>query len=348
MKLKSRCFPLGALPYETVQAATRMVAKFFDQMPFLAVLPNISPEDSIIQRTLENIPGVSIKDTRVSLDIEVDSYKLGMLKLDKAFHKPTPVNLAPFAIEVPFLEKYLQIIKKFQSANAVINLMGPFTISQLLTVAADEHMLVDKNFRKLFTQSICVKALWVINKIRESCPTTVPIIVLEEPLFGQLGNIKRENEDITVELVTNFFAKVIEKIKAAGGLVAVQCMDKCDWKIPINAGVDIISFDAYNNFNNLSIIPEKLIEFISRGGKLNWGIVPVMTETRVRTLNIDYLTKRLFNSFESIILSGVPERFIYNSSLISIQGNVDKLPIIFAEKAIILAYQLSKKIPFKS
>ncbi len=348
MKLKTRCFPLGALPYETIQTATKMVAKFFDQMPFLAALPNISSEDTIMKRTLGNIPGITIQDTRISLNFSDASYKQGMLNLDKAFNNPTPDNLDPYKIDTPFLEKYLQIIKKFQSANAVINLMGPFTISQLLTVAADEHMLVDKNFRKLFTQSVCVKALWMINKIKEYCPATVPIIVLEEPLFGQLGNIKRENEDITVELVTNFFAKVIEKIKAAGGLVAVQCMDKCDWKIPINAGVDIISFDAYNNFNNLSIIPEKLIEFISRGGKLNWGIVPVMTETRVRTLNIDYLTKRLFNSFESIILSGVPERFIYNSALVSIQGNVDKLPVLFAEKAIILSFQLSKRIPFKS
>ena len=348
MKLRTRCFPLGALPYETIQTATKMVAKFFEQMPFLAVLPNLSPEDSVLQRTLGNIPGIIIKDTRVSLNLGDASYKAGLLKLDKAFNNPTPANLEPFAIEAPFLEKYLQIIKKFQSANAVINLIGPFTISQLLTVAAEEHMLVDKNFRKLFIQSVCVKALWMMNKIKEYCPTTVPIVVLEESLFGQLGNIKRENEDITVDLVTNLFVRVAEKIKAAGGLVAVQCLDKCDWKIPINAGVDIISFDAYSNYNNLSIIPEKLVEFISRGGKINWGIVPVMTEAMVRSLNIDFLTKRLFHSFEDIIISGVPERFIYNSSLVSVQGNVDKLPVLFAEKAIILSSQLSKRIPFKS
>ena len=73
-----------------------------------------------------------------------------------------------------------------------------------------------------------------------------------------------------------------------------------------------------------------------------------MTEAMVRSLNIDFLTKRLFHSFEDIIISGVPERFIYNSSLVSIQGNVDKLPVLFAEKAIILSSQLSKRIPFKS
>ena len=348
MRLKTRCFPLGALPYESIQNATKMVANFFEQMPFIAVLPEIDPTDSVLSRTLGNIPGIIIKNTKVSVDTSEPSYKADLAKLDKAFSNPTPANLEPFKIEAPFMEKYLQIIKKFQSANAVVNLIGPFTLSQLLTVAIDEHMLVDKSFRKLFIQSVCVKALWAVNKIKEYCPTTVPIIVLEESLFGQFGIIKRENDDITVELVTNLYAKVIEKIKSAGALVAIQCMDKCDWKIPINAGVDIISIDAYNNHNNLSIIPEKLIEFISRGGKINWGIVPVMTEAMVRSLNIDYLSKRLFNAFEDIIITGVPERFIYNSALVSIQGNVNKLPVLFAEKAIILSSQLSKRIPFKS
>lgn len=348
MKLKSRCFPLGALPYETIQSATRMVAKFFDQMPYLAVLPNVDPNDSVLNRTLSGIPGVSIKDTRVSISTDDPDYRIGLKKLEKAFSTPTMDNLEPFKIEAPFMEKYLQIIKKFKSANAVVNLLGPFTISQLLTVAADEHLLTDRTLRKLFIQSICVKALWMINKIKEYCPTTVPIIVLEESLFGQFGNIKRENEDITVELVTNLFAKVIEKIKSAGAYVAVQCLDKCDWKIPINAGVDLISLDAYNNPNNLCIIPEKIIEFISHGGKINWGIVPVMTEAMVKALNIDYISKRLFSTMEGLIIAGVPENFVYNSAIVSIQNDVNKLPVLFAEKAIILSSQLSKRIPLKS
>ncbi len=348
MKLKSRCFPMGALPYNTIESATKLVAKFFDQMPYLAELPNISKTDTVLDRTFYNIPGVEIKDTKVILQTSGHAYQQGLAKLEKAFSNPTMENLEPFKIEAPFMEKYLQIIKKFKSANAVINLLGPFTISQLLAVAAEEQMLIDRSFKKLYIHAVCVKALWMINKIKEYCPTTVPIIVLEESLFGQFGSIRRENEDITIEMVTNTFAKVIGKLKSAGALVAIQCLDKCDWKIPINAGVDIISFDAYNNPNNLCIIPDKIIDFISHGGKVNWGIVPVMTEAMVTALNIDYAAKRLYSTLEGLILAGVPERFAYNSALVSIQGDASRLPVLFAEKAIILASQLSKRIPFKS
>lgn len=348
MKLATRCIPLGTLPYETIDTTTRMAAKLFEKLPFVAMLPEVSKEDTLISRTLENIPGIKIKDSKVKIKIASNHYKQGLSKLEKAFNHPELHNLEPFAINSPFMEKYFQLIKKFKSPNAVINLLGPFTISQILENVAEEEMLVDKTYRKLFIQSICVKALWAIEKIKEANPNTVPLVILEEPMFSRLGEIKRENEEITTELVTAMFAKVVEKLREAGAYVGVQCLEKCDWKIPISAGVDMISFDAYNNPNNLCIIPEQITEFVSRGGKINWGIVPVMNESIVKSLNIDTLANRLFATMEGLILAGVPENFVYNSAFVSVQGDIEKLPIIFAEKAVILATQLAKRIPIKN
>ncbi len=348
MKLATRCIPLGSLPYDTIESTTRMAAKLFDKLPFVPVLPKISSGDTVINHTLDGIPGVKIKDDKISLKTTSNSYKQALDKLDKAFNHPQMANLEQFAINATFIEKYFQMIKKFNSPNAIINLLGPFTISQLLMNAAEEQMLTDKSYRKLFIQAVCVKALWAIEKIKEFNPNTVPIILLEEPKLSQLGVLKRENEEITSELVTAMFTRVVEKIKEAGAIVGVQCLEKCDWQVAINAGVDIISFDAYNNPNNLCIIPEQITEFIERGGKINWGIVPVMTESVVKALNIDHISNRLFSTMQGLILAGVPEKHVYNSALVSIQGDVDKLPIIFAEKAIILSTQLAKRIPIKT
>ncbi len=348
MNLVTRCIPLGTLPYDSVEAITRMAAKLFEKSPFIPMLPKISEEDTLVYRTLQNIPGVQISSKKIRLKPASNHYKQNMAKLEKAFKHPTLDNLEPFAITSPFMEKYLQMIKKFNSPNAIINLLGPFTISQMLMNAAEEQMLADKTFRKLFIQSVCVKALWMIEKIKTINPNTEPLIMLEEPLLGQLGNLKRENEDITIELVTSLFSKVIEKLKKAGAIVGIQCLEKCDWKIPINAGVDIISYDAYNNPNNLCIIPDQVNEFLERGGKINWAIVPVKNETLIKSLNIDNISKRLFVTMQGLIIAGVPENIVYNSALVSIQGNTDNLPVIFAEKAIILSSQLAKKIPIKT
>lgn len=348
MKLATRCIPFGALPYETLEPITRMQAKLFEQMPYLAFCPALDSEDTILKRTFTGIPGVKIKGKKVALKIASNSYKQGLTKLDKAYNTPTPENLEHFAIESPFLEKFLQLTKKFKSNFACVNLLGPFTVSQMLLNAAEEQTLADKSYRKLFIQAVCVKALWIMNQIRTMSPRTTPIIILEEPMLAQLGVLKREVEDLTDELVINLLAKVIEKLQMAGALVAVQCMDKCNWQVPIKAGADIISFDAYNNPNNLSIIPEDVIEFIKRGGKINWGIVPTMNESLVKGLTVDYMAQRLDATFEGLILAGVSEPYVYNSAFVSVQGNLEHLPVIFAEKAIMIATQLAQRIPVKT
>ncbi len=66
-------------------------------------------------------------------------------------------------------------------------------------------------------------------------------------------------------------------------------------------------------------------------------------ESIVKNINLDLIEKRFLNTLEGLVLAGVPRPLVYNSALVSLQGDVDKLPIIFAEKALILATQLSKK-----
>lgn len=348
MKPIPRCIPLGALPYDDISSATRMVAKLFPENPSLVLLPLIDNEDTLIKRTLDKIPTIEFTKTGLSIKPATKESAKDIAKLDKAFNNPSLDKLEPFAIESVFIEKFFQIIKKFNSPYAYINLLGPFSISQVLLNAAKEQMLTDKTFRKLFIQSVCVKALWAIEKIKEISPNTTPIIILEEPEYGKLGNIKRENEDITVDLVTNLFARTVEKIKSSGAIVAIQCLEKCDWKIPINAGVDIISYDAYNNPNNLCIIPEQITLYLRQGGKINWGIVPVLNESMVKSLNISFIEQRLKATMEGLTLAGVPNSLVENSAYVSIQGNVDNLPLIFAEKAIILSTQLGKKLSLRN
>lgn len=110
----------------------------------------------------------------------------------------------------------------------------------------------------------------------------------------------------------------------------------------------MISFDAYNNPNNINIMPEKINEYLVRGGRINWAIVPVMNETIVKSLSVEYIYDRFIKTIEGLIVAGTSEKLTYNRATISIQGDINSLPLIFAEKALIVANQVSKRIPVKS
>lgn len=347
MKLFTRNFPLGSYPYESIESATKMVVKLYEKIPFIPMLPKIDKNDTIIHRTLEGMPGIIINERKFFIKTTSSQTKKEILKLDKAYNHPSTENLDKYAFSAPFLQKFLNIVKKYKSPQACIHFTGPFSLSQIVRNNSSEQMLLDKNFRKYFIQTAVVKALWIIQQVKEYSPTTIPVIVFEEPLLGQVGDLKRKYEEINSELVTHMYVRIIEKLKEAGAMVGIQCFEKCDWKIAINAGIDLISFDAYNNPNNLCIIPEQITEFIQKGGKINWAIVPVMTENIIKTTNLDSIFNRLLSTYNLLVVAGVPEDYVLHSTLVSIQGNTDHLPILFAEKAAILSTHLANRIPKK-
>ena len=348
MKIAAKSLPVGALPYDNIKHATAMMAKLFCNMPFVALLPNMSEFENIKYRSFENIPGIHYKGNKLVLRVGTEKYNEGILHLDRTFNSPKLDSLEKYAFKAEFLERYLQMIDKFKSPHACINILGPFTVSHIILDSVKEQILADKSYRKLFVEAVCVKALWMIEKIKQVSAGTVPIVILEEPLLGQLGNLKRENEDVTSELVTGMIAKVVEKIKSAGAVVGIQCFDKCDWSVPIKAGVDLISFDAYNNPNNFGIIPEIVTDFLRGGGMVNWGIVPVVSDDMVKNLTLEYLYKRFTVTLGEITTTGIPIDLLYRASLVSLNGGTDKLSVMFAEKALMLSTQLGLRITANS
>lgn len=348
MRKPFRCLPTGDLPYTTDKAATKMMVKLFENIPFLANLPNAAADETLIKRTLMNTPGIHIKDKKIIFNNDEINLKQKLVSMDTAFNNPIMENLEPYGFNTFFLPKYWQIIERIKPAETVVSLLGPFTISQRMMNKEGSQLLSDKFYRKVVIQAISIKALWIINKIREFSPETRPLILLEEPLLHKVGDVKREHEDITRDVIINMMAKVIAKIHDFEAKAGIQCFEKCDWKIPIEAGADLISFDAYTNPNNLNIIPEQVNEFLVNGGRINWAIVPVKNETMVKNLTIDNIYDRFIKTIEGLIIAGTSERLTYNRSTVSIQGDVNHLPLIFAEKALILANQLSRRIPVKS
>ena len=344
MILETRYLPVGSLPYETIKSVTAMEAKLYSKCPFIAVLPAISPDENIEKWTFANLPGVSYNDNSLVLKTGSHDYKDKVLMHSRAFGNPNAENLEQYAFEPAFLEKFFQMIKKFKSPVAYINLLGPFTISQILSKVVKEQVITDKNYKKLYFEAVCIKALWIINKMKDFCKNTVPVIILEEPMLGQFGMIKRQHDEITSDFVIELYERVVKKLKSAGAVVGVQCMDKCDWSLPIRGGVDLISYDAYNNPNNLCIIPDIITSFLERGGVINWGIIPVTSESMVKNLTIEYMSNRLAFSMQGLVLSGVPEILVQNSAMVSMNGSTDHLSIFFAEKAIILSTQLSLRL----
>ena len=342
MKLNFKCMPQGSLPYKDVESALRMQIKLFENIPYLPFLPLAAKNETLVHRIFSGVSAIHKKDKNYILESNADVFKEKAKELNEDFNNSS--DLSKYITNSFFFDKYLQIIEKIKPKETVVSLLGPFTISQMLK-NDDVELFSDKLYRKFLIQLVCVKSLAYANLIKSISPETKVIVMLEEPELKMFGSVKRENDDINLDVAIGLFTKIVDKLHANDVIAGIQSFGKCDWQIAIDSGFDIISFDAYNNPNNLNIIASKVNAFLAAGGYINWGFVPVTNEDVIKNLKADDLYNKLIKTFENLINEGVTAKLVYNNSTISTLGNMEKLPIMFAEKALMLSNQVAKKIP---
>ena len=83
MNKKMRYLPLGVLPYESVEPATRMMVKLFEKIPYCPFLSKITKDETLLTATLRKIPGISVTDKNISFNPTSATYNQALAKLDK-------------------------------------------------------------------------------------------------------------------------------------------------------------------------------------------------------------------------------------------------------------------------
>ena len=76
---------------------------------------------------------------------------------------------------------------------------------------------------------------------------------------------------LSKEKVTSLLEEVFGGIS---GLKGVHCCGNTDWSVLLDTSVNIISFDAYNFAQSLSLYPAEIRNFLDRKGTIAWGIIP--------------------------------------------------------------------------
>ena len=345
MKLNFNHLPVGNLPYEDINLCKQMMLRVFEDSPFLPELPLINPNDDILHKTVENFPYLKFKDNKLIIAEPTNEGMNQLVNLmEKIYNSSAPYDIDMFASQSPYFELYVAMLKRIHPTTTFINLIGPFTLANLIFNKNATIILTDKVYRKFVTYVVTIKALWFLKVIKHASPKTQPIIIFDERMLSRFGTLKRTNENINKDTVNVMLTKAFSKLRKEGALICVQSFEKCNWQLVFDTKcVDMISFDAYNNPTNLNIIAQDVNSFLAKGGCINWAIVPVMNETVIRSLNVNIIYDRFMSTLEELSKHGVSMDALLNQSTISIQGDLSKYSILFAEKSILLANSLADK-----
>ena len=337
-------FPYGSLPHTNINSISNIFDKIYPQAPYNVLLPNISESDTLLNLTLGCFDGITFdgKNYQINEDFFQRNDNLGYIIKNR-----DEISLDKFDNNTVYTKKFLEYISKKNPKYAIINLLGPYTLSQIFSKYFKTQILLDNDLKKVILQIIAISSINFVKRIKNASEKTVPVIVLEEDLLSQFAYIKRKYEDITPDFVTNYISKIVNILQSKGAKVAIKSYEKCDWRIILGAKPDIISFDAYTNPANLNILPVEIQNFLAEGGIINWAIVPCKDEETVKNIVNEQIIKRLLLSVDDLEKLDVNRNLLYKNLSISLQSHMDKIPLVFAERAMFSLVLLGKDLKAK-
>jgi hypothetical protein len=176
---------------------------------------------------------------------------------------------------------------------------GPLTMTLTVTDQDKRALYYNDEFRDMIVKAVIVKCLWQIERMK---PYAGKVICFsDEPIltaFGSSTYISVKKED-----VVSLIGEVMEAIKAVGAIPGIHCCGNTEWSIPLEAGVEMLNFDAFGCGDSLALYSDSVHSFLKRGGTLAWGIVPTSNAIHDNPPNV--LAEKLEGYFKGLADKGI-------------------------------------------
>ncbi|MGQ9638170.1 MAG: hypothetical protein ACUVQ9_10355 [Thermodesulfobacteriota bacterium] len=330
---------IGSFPHKDEETVFRLILENFPEIPFLPQFPNCSFLENMMVQYSEGFPSLKLneKEQRVWID---RSEKFGE-EIERFYQKVENGDLESFQISEQFsrglrLLGYLSLNEYRKSMKFIKGqIIGPVTFGLSLTDEGRKSIFYDDTLRDILIKHIALKAKWLEKRFNELLPGVETIIFFDEPALSSFGSAF---SGLSREDVTNSLNKCFQFLK---GLKGIHCCGNTDWSVLLSMDLDILSFDGYGYFENLSLYPRELENFLAGGGILAWGIVP--TSEEVEKEDEESLIKR-FNDFIHVLIKEGIDPMLLKRAIITPSCGTASLSIPLAERIYKLTSEIARRL----
>ena len=267
-KIEFECLPtmIGTMPHTKPNAALSLVTRYLKDVPAWPQLPNRSYLENMYVQYSEGFPGVVVSEPDRSIYVDRSRDLQKPLETLYAAYLENDVDRYPVSRDYAPSLHGLLALEGLSPIAAKGHITGPVTWG--LTVADNEKRPVayDDTLADAAAKLLRLKAAWQERELKRLSPNT--IIFVDEPSMASFGSIAMQ---LSSEKVISLLDEVFGGIS---GLKGVHCCGNTDWPVLLATTTDIISFDAYNYGQSLSLYPEEVKKFLDRQGTIAWGIIP--------------------------------------------------------------------------
>jgi hypothetical protein len=338
---------IGSMPHVEPEAALDLVFRAIPHAPVWPQLSGRGLREQMEVQYSEGLPRV-VLDTekeRLYFDTSGDYYD-ELAEFYAAFMAAeengdcSAAAISPeYAMGIPALEDRL---KARDSKLPLVKCQTTGPISFALTTVDENKRSIyyNEEFVDVVVKGLAMKCRWQIQKFRPYAEDVICFI--DEPILSAFGSstyVSVQRDDVVARL-----SEVVEAVHAEDALAGVHCCGNTEWSILVDAGADIISFDAYEHGETLALYPEHMERhLVGCGNAIAWGVVPTSEAVR------DETAESLVDRFEKLVVhmgerTGIEAQAIREGAFVTPSCGTGSLDVVDAEKVFGLLGQTSEKL----
>lgn len=334
-------FGIGSLPHEQMDGALDLVCTHLPHCPHWPQLPSRSFLEQMEYQFSGCLPGLVVDDVarKLMLDRSGQDFPDALERFwELALAAEEGGDLDPFAAGQAYAPGLFALQSRLRSAPQppIIKgqCTGPFTLGLGMTTTDDRALYYDDTLRDVVVRAVALQARWQARRLGTMGRSVM--VAVDEPVltsFGSTAMITVSREDVIAGL-----SEAVQGVHREGALVSTHCCGNTDWSMIVDAGVDILSFDAWEFAEKMGIYAAQIQGLLARGGWLAWGIVP--TSPAVMDLDGPALLRRLRDAQDGLVSSGVDERLVRDRALITPSCGTGPLTVPLAQRVYALLSEL--------
>ena len=334
---------IGSMPHPKVEDAVRVVLDCVPDAPFWPQLSARGLNEQMEVQYNEGLPRVVIdrgKD-RMYLNTAGDA----SMELATFYENFMAENVEYFQITPEFSQGVYAMETALAAAGrkrpfVKVQTTGPISFGLTIVDEAKRAIYYNPEFIDVVVKCLAMKCRWQIRKFARFAERVICFV--DEPILSAFGSstyVSVTREDVVAKL-----SEVIEAVHAEGALAGVHCCGNTEWSIPIDAGADLVNFDAFDYGETIALYPEAVKRHLESGKALAWGVVPT-NSVKIRTQTVESLVgifDRLVANLARV--TRLDPALIVRQAVITPSCGTGSLPVADSERVFSLLGQTSRAL----
>lgn len=351
MKTNFLSTAIGSMPFADADHAVEVSLSCLDA-PICPQLPSLSLLEQMEIQYSENIPCATVDFEKGRMYFQTDEdysekfaefYEMYITSSDP---DSGDGNFESMAISEKYSKGIYALLSKLKKENInlpwlKVQITGPCSFALTIVDENKRAIYYNEEFRDVIVKAIAMKCRWQIQKFKPYCENIICFI--DEPILSAFGSSTYVS--VSREEVVNILNEVIEAVHAESGLAGIHCCGNTEWSILIDAGVDIVNFDAYEYGDTIAMYADSVKTHLENGGMLAWGIVP--TSAAIREQTVESIEKIFEERIDNLSSKGIDKQLIISQAIITPSCGTGSLETADAEKVFQMVKHLTKRMKDK-